>query len=62
MNNLNLHNIENIEFNTRELLPAIGDNTTFVKNLRVTNTKGESFCISLFSKDLDNLEFKKESE
>ena len=59
MNNLNLHNIENIEFNTRELL---GENTTFVKNLRVTNTKGESFCISLFSKDLDNLEFKKESE
>ena len=59
MNNLNLHNIENIEFNTRELL---GENTTFVKNLRVTNTKGESFCISLFGKDLDNLEFKKESE
>jgi len=59
MNNLNLHNIENIEFNTRELL---GEDTTFVKNLRVTNTKGESFCISLFSKDLDNLEFKKESE
>jgi len=59
MNNLNLHNIENIEFNTRELL---GENTTFVKNLRVTNTSGESFCISLFSKNLDNLEFKKESE
>jgi len=59
MNNLNLHNIENIEFNTRELL---GENTTFVKNIRVTNTKGESFCISLFGKDLDNLEFKKESE
>ena len=59
MNNLNLHNIENIEFNTRELL---GENTTFVKNLRVTNTKGESFCISLFGKDLDNLEFKKGSE
>jgi len=59
MNNLNLHNIENIEFNTRELL---GENTTFVKNLRVTNTKGESFTISLFSKDLDNLEFNKESE
>ncbi len=62
MNNLNLHNIENIEFNTRELLSAIGDNTTFVKNLRVTNTKGESFTISLFSKNLDSLEFKKESE
>ena len=59
MNNLNLHNIENIEFNTRELL---GENNTFVKNLRVTNTNGESFCISLFSKDLNNLEFKKESE
>ncbi len=59
MNNLNLHNIENIEFNTRELL---GENTTFVKNLRVTNTKGESFCISLFSNNLDNLELKKESE
>jgi len=59
MNNLNLHNIENIEFNTRELL---GENTTFVKNLRVTNTKGESFCISLFGKNLDNLELKKESE
>ena len=59
MNNLNLHSIEKIEFNTRELL---GENTTFVKNLRVTNNKGESFCISLFSEDLDNLEFKKESE
>lgn len=59
MNNLNLHNIENIEFNTRELL---GENTTFVKNLRVTNNKGESFTISLFGKDLDSLEFKKESE
>ena len=59
MNNLNLHNIENIEFNTRELL---GENTTFVKNLRVTNTKGESFCISLFGKDLDSLELKKEPE
>ena len=59
MNNLNLHNIENIEFNTRELL---GENTTFVKNLRVTNTKGESFTISLFGKNLDNLELKKESE
>jgi len=59
MNNLNLHNIENIEFNTRELL---GENTTFVKNLRVTNTKGESFTISLFSNNLDSLEFKKESE
>jgi hypothetical protein len=59
MNNLNLHNIENIEFSTNELL---GEKTTFVKNLRVTNTKGESFCISLFGKDLDNLEFKKESK
>ena len=59
MNNLNLHNIENIEFNTRELL---GEDTTFVKNLRVTNTKGESFTISLFSNNLDSLEFKKESE
>jgi predicted nuclease of restriction endonuclease-like (RecB) superfamily len=51
MNNINLHDVESINIKTRE----IGDDPSFVTNLRVTNTEGESFTISLFSKDLNSL-------
>ncbi len=59
MNNINLHDVESINIKTRE----IGDDPSFVTNLIVTNTEGESFTISLFSgvvlhhicKDLNSL-------
>jgi|TARA_R110001583_G_scaffold92151_5_gene234490 hypothetical protein len=51
MNNINIHNVESINIKTRE----IGDDSSFVTNLRVINKDGSEIVISLFSNDLNSL-------
>lgn len=51
MNNINIHNVESINIKTRE----IGDDSSFVTNLRVINRDGSEIVISLFSNDLNSL-------
>ena len=51
MNNINIHNVESINIKTRE----IGDDSSFVTNLRVINRDGSEIVISLFSDDLNSL-------